>query len=452
MASNFTKNVISAIGIKDVKYNIKAIPFHATESEWNSISYIPKQGEFIVYDVDSNNTSPRFKTGDGVTDVKNLPFTLATISEVQAYVNSQIGSAGHLKRIVLEDGAELPNVNEADVDTIYMKRNNESRLISDVFDEYMIINGAWEIIGNTRVDLSDYTTQEMVDEKIETAISNIDFPEEIYINDKAPENPQENALWLDTDERAAVSAKSVQYIPQTLTEEQQMQARANMGLYRTEKKIGTVLTETTVAIDPEVGAAELTTVVPFMEGQSCTVTWNGTEYVCTTLVPGDEDTFVLGNLSIEGGEDTGEPFCLVCYPYGTVIVPLDGSETVTLSITGMVESVTKIPEKYLPSVGADAEPLEVYCEKQNDTYEYYSTNRTYSEIKNAYNSGRVIKLVIGEANMYVKPVFTGDEVLYYRVQMSGDDLVKNYVYFAISGGSATAQVFIYRATTALTLL
>lgn len=205
MANNFTKNVISAINIKDVKYNIKAIPFHATEAEWNGMSYIPKQGEFIVYDVDSNNTSPRFKTGDGVTDVKNLPFTLATISEVWAYVNSQIGSAGHLKRIVLEDGAELPDVSEADIDTIYMKKNSGSRLVSDVFDEYMVINGNWEIIGNTRVDLSDYTTQEMVDEKIETAISSIDFPEEIYKQNEAPTDAEEGALWLDTDEEAVVS-------------------------------------------------------------------------------------------------------------------------------------------------------------------------------------------------------------------------------------------------------
>ena len=208
MANNFTKNVISAINIKDVKYNIKAVPFHATEAEWNGMSYIPKQGEFIVYDVDSNNTSPRFKTGDGVTDVKNLPFTLATISEVQAYVNSQIGSAGHLKRVVLEDGAELPDVSEANIDTIYMKKNSGSRLVSDVFDEYMVINGNWEIIGSTRVDLSNYTTQEMVDEKIETAISSIDFPEEIYKQNEAPTNAEEGALWLDLDEEAAVSGGS----------------------------------------------------------------------------------------------------------------------------------------------------------------------------------------------------------------------------------------------------
>lgn len=42
MTSNFTNNVISAIDIKNTKYNIRAIPFHATEAEWNSINYIPK--------------------------------------------------------------------------------------------------------------------------------------------------------------------------------------------------------------------------------------------------------------------------------------------------------------------------------------------------------------------------------------------------------------------------
>ena len=63
-----------------------------------------------------------------------------------------------LKRVGLEDGAELPDVSEANIDTIYMKKNSGSRLVSDVFDEYMVINGNWEIIGNTRVDLSNYAT------------------------------------------------------------------------------------------------------------------------------------------------------------------------------------------------------------------------------------------------------------------------------------------------------
>lgn len=31
-------------------------------------------------------------------------------------------------------------------------------LVADTYDEYMVINGAWEKIGSTRVDLSGYLT------------------------------------------------------------------------------------------------------------------------------------------------------------------------------------------------------------------------------------------------------------------------------------------------------
>ena len=67
MATNFVNKNISSNDIGNVKYNLKSVPFHATEAEWLSISYIPKQGETIVYDVDGAHGYLRFKTGDGIT-------------------------------------------------------------------------------------------------------------------------------------------------------------------------------------------------------------------------------------------------------------------------------------------------------------------------------------------------------------------------------------------------
>ena len=67
MATNFVNKNISSINIGNVKYNLKSVPFHATEAEWLSISYIPKQGEIIVYDKDNSHNYLRFKTGDGIS-------------------------------------------------------------------------------------------------------------------------------------------------------------------------------------------------------------------------------------------------------------------------------------------------------------------------------------------------------------------------------------------------
>ena len=164
VANNYTQNNISAIEIGGIRYNLKSIPFHATEAEWLEINYTPKQAEIIVYDTDTNYNYLRFKIGDGVTQASLLPFSLASMAEIQAYVNNQINSAGHLKRIVLDSSESLPSESDAQTDAIYMKPFGGG-LTADVYEEYMLINGKWEIIGNTRVDLSDYATIEYVEKQ-----------------------------------------------------------------------------------------------------------------------------------------------------------------------------------------------------------------------------------------------------------------------------------------------
>lgn len=75
-------------------------------------------------------------------------------SDMQAAIAEAVASAGHLKRTVV---ADLPEADQ-DADTIYMIKDQEGG--TDQYTEYMWINGAWETIGSTRVDLSDYVTSE----------------------------------------------------------------------------------------------------------------------------------------------------------------------------------------------------------------------------------------------------------------------------------------------------
>lgn len=57
----------------------RIIQKHDIEANWNlATDFIPKQGEIIVYDIDENYTYERFKIGDGVTNVNNLPFASVT--------------------------------------------------------------------------------------------------------------------------------------------------------------------------------------------------------------------------------------------------------------------------------------------------------------------------------------------------------------------------------------
>ena len=65
---------------------------HDTEQNWNkATSFIPKQGELIIYDKDTTHSYERFKIGDGTTTVVNLPFTLDIIlADAKAYVDEAI--------------------------------------------------------------------------------------------------------------------------------------------------------------------------------------------------------------------------------------------------------------------------------------------------------------------------------------------------------------------------
>ena len=66
-------------------FNARIVHKHDTEANWNTAtSFIPKQGELIVYDKDSTYDYERIKIGDGVTNVNSLPFaTYKSIPELE---------------------------------------------------------------------------------------------------------------------------------------------------------------------------------------------------------------------------------------------------------------------------------------------------------------------------------------------------------------------------------
>lgn len=55
---------------------------HDTEENWlKAINFTPLEGELIVYEPDANHFYPRYKIGDGKTNVNQLPFSNEQISE-----------------------------------------------------------------------------------------------------------------------------------------------------------------------------------------------------------------------------------------------------------------------------------------------------------------------------------------------------------------------------------
>ena len=57
--------------------NIKARIVHKHDSELNwlkAVNFVPMQGELVIYDPDDMCFYSRFKIGDGITNVNDLPF------------------------------------------------------------------------------------------------------------------------------------------------------------------------------------------------------------------------------------------------------------------------------------------------------------------------------------------------------------------------------------------
>lgn len=86
--------------------------------------------------------------GYGITDAY-------TKTEVDSAITTAVANAEHLKRSIVD---VLPEVASADTHTIYMVAITGGDG-NQKYEEFMLINGAFEKIGDSAVDLTDYATK-----------------------------------------------------------------------------------------------------------------------------------------------------------------------------------------------------------------------------------------------------------------------------------------------------
>ena len=95
-----------------------------------------------------------------------------TKDEANTAIAAAVANAHHLKREIV---SVLPEVSAANEDTIYMVPNaggtDTAGSNKSVYTEYMLVNGAFERIGTSDVDLSNYFTKDQVTGAIATAKS-----------------------------------------------------------------------------------------------------------------------------------------------------------------------------------------------------------------------------------------------------------------------------------------
>ena len=97
------------------------------------------------------------------TDLSDKPSIPTVPTAVSAFTNDagyitevQAAEVSKLKKAIVD---ELPDAGEADDNTIYLILAEDGG-DDDIYDEYMLIEGALERIGSTRISLEGYLTED----------------------------------------------------------------------------------------------------------------------------------------------------------------------------------------------------------------------------------------------------------------------------------------------------
>lgn len=131
-------------------------------------------------EIDKKATKATTLAGYGIADAY-------TKTEADSAIATAVAGAHHLKRQIV---SALPPISEANEDTIYMVlktsgvAGNES---GNVYNEYMLIDGKFEQIGDSKVDLKDYATITYVNGEVKNALdaAKADSLKKIQALDKA---------------------------------------------------------------------------------------------------------------------------------------------------------------------------------------------------------------------------------------------------------------------------
>lgn len=99
-------------------------------------------------------------SGYGITDAY-------TKAQTDSAISTAVANADHLKREIV---SVLPEVEEADEHTIYMVGTGAGSEDS-VYEEYMLINGGFEKVGSSEVDLTNYALKTYVDQAESDAVA-----------------------------------------------------------------------------------------------------------------------------------------------------------------------------------------------------------------------------------------------------------------------------------------
>ena len=139
---------------------------HDVEANWlKASSFVPKQGEIVVYDVDSTHTYERIKIGDGTTVVGSLPFVNDEIRQALTSGATKVSKAETADKATTADSATSAQTAQ----TAVSAQTADSATVADTA---LVANSATKATqdGNGKVIADTYETKENVESKIAQAL------------------------------------------------------------------------------------------------------------------------------------------------------------------------------------------------------------------------------------------------------------------------------------------
>lgn len=149
-----TRNPVLAQGEWGLEQNTFLLKIGDGVRTWINLPYLNKlDASYFKYDNEGNitfsdsfmNTISALEAAAG-SAITNLTITDPPINDTDVpnkkYVDDMIAQSGHLSREVV---LTLPSAQNADPNTLYMVLAQSG----DHYEEYMVINGAWDMVGST---------------------------------------------------------------------------------------------------------------------------------------------------------------------------------------------------------------------------------------------------------------------------------------------------------------
>ena len=154
-ANWLTRNPVLAQGEYGLETNTFLIKIGDGVRDWEHLPYLNKLDEsYFKFDAEDNeytfsdsfmNTIAALEAAAGQA-ITSLTVTDPPVNDTDVpnkkYVDDMIAQSGHLKRAIVES---LPANADADPNTLYMMLATSG----DHYEEYMFINGMWDMVGTT---------------------------------------------------------------------------------------------------------------------------------------------------------------------------------------------------------------------------------------------------------------------------------------------------------------